>query len=132
MKSQSGENRTKHHTNLYQSHNLVIRRGQPFQMWVTLSRPLDRNTDALHLDLKTGGSWVGGLDHHNFSPPIAHVACSCFWFLNLMQALKTKLILKKKNGTGIKKLYAYKYMYICMYVYFFLRLFFNHMMFLRC
>lgn len=65
MKSQSAENRTKHHTDLYQSQNLVIRRGQPFQMWVTLSRPLDRNTDTLHLDLKTGGSSDGGLDYHN-------------------------------------------------------------------
>ncbi|XP_071343022.1 protein-glutamine gamma-glutamyltransferase K-like [Trachinotus anak] len=54
MKSKSGENRTKHHTNLYQSDNFIIRRGQNFQMWVTLSRPFNANTDKLHLELKTG------------------------------------------------------------------------------
>ncbi|XP_028260540.1 protein-glutamine gamma-glutamyltransferase K-like [Parambassis ranga] len=54
MKNKSGENRTEHHTSLYQSENFIIRRGQSFQMWMTLSRPFDPTTDKLHLDLKTG------------------------------------------------------------------------------
>lgn len=54
MKSKSGENRTEHHTNHYHSNNFIIRRGQNFQMWVTLSRPFNPNTDKLHLELKTG------------------------------------------------------------------------------
>ncbi|KAM9848686.1 protein-glutamine gamma-glutamyltransferase K-like [Aulostomus maculatus] len=54
MKSKSGQTRLEHHTNLYQSEDFIIRRGQKFLMWITLSRAFNPNTDKLHLELKTG------------------------------------------------------------------------------
>ncbi|KAM8874912.1 protein-glutamine gamma-glutamyltransferase K-like isoform 1-T4 [Spinachia spinachia] len=54
MKSQSGENRTEHRTERFRSDDLIIRRGQTFPVWITLSRPFRQDTDKLHLELKTG------------------------------------------------------------------------------
>ncbi|TWW57606.1 Protein-glutamine gamma-glutamyltransferase K [Takifugu flavidus] len=54
MKSAQGVNRTKHHTDLYHTDAFIIRRGQNFQMGISLSRPFDPKNDKLHLILKTG------------------------------------------------------------------------------
>lgn len=54
LSSKMGQNRTEHHTDLYHGDELIIRRGQTFQIEVELNRPYDANTDKLHMELRTG------------------------------------------------------------------------------
>ncbi|TSL61139.1 Protein-glutamine gamma-glutamyltransferase K [Bagarius yarrelli] len=54
LKSKLGQNRTEHRTDRYESKNLIIRRGQSFQMWLQLSRAFNQDSDKLHLQLKLG------------------------------------------------------------------------------
>ncbi|XP_019752380.1 protein-glutamine gamma-glutamyltransferase K-like isoform X1 [Hippocampus comes] len=54
MRSKTGAERLAHRTHLYQCDDFIIRRGQTFHMWLTLSRPFRPDADKLHLELKTG------------------------------------------------------------------------------
>ncbi|XP_061634294.1 protein-glutamine gamma-glutamyltransferase K-like isoform X3 [Phyllopteryx taeniolatus] len=53
MKGKTGAERLAHRTHLYQCDDFIIRRGQTFHMWLTLSRAFRPDTDKLHLELKT-------------------------------------------------------------------------------
>ncbi|TRY99706.1 hypothetical protein DNTS_025243 [Danionella cerebrum] len=54
LSKKSDWNRKQHHTDQYWGDQLIIRRGQTFQIDLELSRPFNGNTDKLHLELKTG------------------------------------------------------------------------------
>lgn len=54
LSSKTGQNRAEHHTELFHGDELIVRRGQPFQIELELSRPFNKDTDKLHLDMKTG------------------------------------------------------------------------------
>lgn len=54
LSSKTGQNRTEHHTDLYHGDELIIRRGQTFQIEVELNRPFEANADKLHMELRTG------------------------------------------------------------------------------
>lgn len=54
LSSKTSQNRQEHHTDLYHGDELVIRRGQTFQVELELNRPFSADTDKLHLELKTG------------------------------------------------------------------------------
>lgn len=58
LSSKTGQNRQEHHTDLYQEDDLIIRRGQTFQMELEFNRPFNADNDKMHLDLKTGMEWM--------------------------------------------------------------------------
>lgn len=63
LSSQTGQNRTEHHTDLYHGDELIIRRGQTFQIEVELNRPYDANADKLHMELRTGTERLYSCSH---------------------------------------------------------------------
>lgn len=66
LSSKTGQNRQEHHTDLYHGDEMIIRRGQTFQIEIELNRPYDANTDKLHMDLKTGMERRVPVTHYTF------------------------------------------------------------------
>lgn len=63
LSSKTGPNRREHHTELYCGDELIIRRGQTFQMELGLNRPFSPDTDKLRLELKTGTRQINDVSY---------------------------------------------------------------------
>ncbi|MEQ2309953.1 hypothetical protein AMECASPLE_003872 [Ameca splendens] len=56
MKGQNESNKIDHHTNLYHSDNLIVRRGQEFQVKITFNRPYKPNEDKIAVEFVIGSN----------------------------------------------------------------------------
>uniref|UniRef100_A0A8D3DJV0 Protein-glutamine gamma-glutamyltransferase K n=1 Tax=Scophthalmus maximus TaxID=52904 RepID=A0A8D3DJV0_SCOMX len=73
LSSKTGRNRQEHHTDVYHGDELIIRRGQTFQIELELNRPFNAVTDKLHLDLKTGPLPMVSKGTHVIIPLVDHL-----------------------------------------------------------
>lgn len=73
LSSKSGQNRREHHTDMYHGDEMIIRRGQTFQMEMELSRPFSSDSDKLHLDLRTGPLPMVSKGTHVIIPLVDHL-----------------------------------------------------------
>ncbi|XP_028284183.1 protein-glutamine gamma-glutamyltransferase K [Parambassis ranga] len=73
LSSKTDQNRMEHHTDLYYGDELIIRRGQTFQMELELNRPFSTDTDKLHLELKTGPLPLVSKGTHVIIPLVDHL-----------------------------------------------------------
>nr|XP_020460177.1 protein-glutamine gamma-glutamyltransferase K-like [Monopterus albus] len=73
LSSKTGRNRLEHHTDLYHGDDLIIRRGQTFQIELELNRPFCADTDKLLLDLKTGSLPMVSKGTHVIIPVVDHL-----------------------------------------------------------
>ncbi|XP_037643406.1 protein-glutamine gamma-glutamyltransferase K isoform X2 [Sebastes umbrosus] len=73
LSSKTGQNRQEHHTDLYQEDELIIRRGQTFQMELEFNRPFNADNDKMHLDLKTGPLPLVAKGTHVIIPLVDHL-----------------------------------------------------------
>lgn len=54
MRGRDQSNKIEHHTNLYQSDNLIVRRGQEFTVKITFNRPYKPNQDKFAVEFVIG------------------------------------------------------------------------------
>uniref|UniRef100_A0AAY4AVC8 Protein-glutamine gamma-glutamyltransferase K n=1 Tax=Denticeps clupeoides TaxID=299321 RepID=A0AAY4AVC8_9TELE len=90
LSSKMGQNRKEHHTDLYYSNDLIIRRGQMFQMEIELSRPFCPNTDRLHLELKTGSLPLVSKGTHVIIPLVDELEDNC-WEAKIVEQYNKKI-----------------------------------------
>ncbi|XP_067110035.1 LOW QUALITY PROTEIN: protein-glutamine gamma-glutamyltransferase K [Osmerus mordax] len=91
LSTKTGPNRREHHTDLFHSSDLIIRRGQTFQMELDLTRPFNHNTDKLHLDLRTGPLPLVSKGTHVIIPLVEELQDDCW---------EAKIV--EQNGNRVK------------------------------
>ncbi|CAG5897152.1 unnamed protein product [Menidia menidia] len=73
LSTQTGQNRVENHTDQFHGDELIIRRGQTFQIELELSRPFNADTDKMHLELKTGPLPMVSKGTHVIIPLVEHL-----------------------------------------------------------
>uniref|UniRef100_A0A8C6L417 Protein-glutamine gamma-glutamyltransferase K n=1 Tax=Nothobranchius furzeri TaxID=105023 RepID=A0A8C6L417_NOTFU len=91
LSSGLGQNRVEHHTDQFHGDELIIRRGQTFQIEIELSRPFSAETDKMHLELKTGFLPKVSKGTHVIIPLVEH-----------LEDERWEAKITEQNGTKIK------------------------------
>ncbi|KAF7692420.1 hypothetical protein HF521_010030 [Silurus meridionalis] len=104
LSSKTGPNRKEHHTEQYHSDELIIRRGQNFQIMLDLSRPFNINMDKLHLELKTGLLPLVSKGTHIIIPVVEELQDRC-WEAKIVEqnANRIKLLINSPPNAVIGK-----------------------------
>ncbi|KAF4096342.1 hypothetical protein G5714_022311 [Onychostoma macrolepis] len=85
LESKDGPNRREHHTDAYFSDNLIIRRGQTFQMWIEFSRPFNPKSDSLQLQLKLGEAIFSSSTGIHISVPLVDILEDGRWEMKIVE-----------------------------------------------
>ncbi|CAI9571759.1 unnamed protein product, partial [Staurois parvus] len=108
LQSRTSENRRSHHTDEYECDDLIIRRGQPFQICVTFQKEFGRN-DQICILLQQGNAQaitlplVKEFDEGNWGCQLAEASGQnvIFWVNTSAQASVGKYQLSVKSSGGI-------------------------------
>ncbi|KAM3940240.1 protein-glutamine gamma-glutamyltransferase K [Leptodactylus fuscus] len=108
LKARSGENRRSHHTDEYECDELIVRRGQPFQICVTFQRPFNPKSDQVCVILQPGNSqpitvpFVKEFDEGGWGCQLAECSAqqAILWVNTSAQAGIGKYQLSVKSGAG--------------------------------
>ncbi|XP_073678916.1 transglutaminase 1 like 4 [Garra rufa] len=92
LKSKDGQNRLDHHTDAYFSDNLIVRRGQTFQMWIEFSRPFNPKSDNLQLQLKLDPIFTSN-PGIRISVPLVDVLEDARWEMKIVEQKDKRVLL---------------------------------------
>ncbi|XP_069618484.1 protein-glutamine gamma-glutamyltransferase K [Ranitomeya imitator] len=108
LKSRTGENRRSHHTDEFEYDELIVRRGQPFQICVTFQRSFNPKSDQVCVILNQGNSQpitlplVKEFDEGGWGCQVAEASGqnATLWVNTSAQAGVGKYQLSVKSGAG--------------------------------